>query len=125
MTNQNKSQLEESLNPISNPQSGHMSFLMVVTPILATSLVAPATMGFNMATGHNIGYVAPVLSTLIPAAMAACGYKFNYLSGKGDPFSDDRKIPTPLKNGAKYLAIGSAVQAASFCIGYGLGCLHR
>jgi len=123
--NQKKSQLEESLNLVSNLQSGHMSFLLVVAPMVVISIDAPAIMGFNMATGHNIGYIAPSLSTFIPAAMAALGYKFNYLSSKENHLDNTYKIPTPLKNSAKYLAIGSTVQAMSFCLGYGIGCLHR
>ena len=117
MNNKNLNSLEDTVNR-DNSKSGHISGCLIFGGLTAMSILGAYIAGCEVARGHNIGIGAASLGMIIPVGWAFMGYKFPHLSAKGNPYSNNYKIPSPLESSTKRLLKGLAFQTIFFAAGY-------
>lgn len=82
--------------------------------------------GAYLAAGRNIGWLSPILTSIIPFGMGYAGYKMPHLSGFLDNFSEgDYKFLEKLISAGESFCYGLLIDAAAFGMGCGIGYLAQ
>jgi hypothetical protein len=128
MTEKNSDDLEKLVkkNPIKFYRG---DFHLIFSASAAASVVGACCLGYKVASGRDIGIVAPTFSAVIPLACAIGGYKFPHLSADIKLSNEGTIIeydaPSRYLSSIKFFSKGILFQAVPFAAGCIAGYFSR